>query len=66
MADQAAGPSYEDLLAENIRLRARIIELESGQNPLKPEPTHRKFKAHEMDPNAEDAFRRPAYSRRTS
>lgn len=67
MADEkfAAPVSYEDLLAENIRLRARIIELEGGKNPLNPEPPRRKFKAHEMDPNSEDAFRRPAYSRRT-
>lgn len=64
MADEfKPRPTYEDLLVENIRLRARVEELESGKNPLAP--PEKKFKPHELDPNAEDAFRRPAYSRRT-
>lgn len=67
MVDEVkARPTYEDLLAENIRLRQRVIELEGTAAPQPPssEPT-KKFKPHELDPNADDAFRRPAYSRRT-
>lgn len=58
--------TYEDLLAENAQLRARIAELTGRDAIASPIPNPKKFKPHPMDVNAEDSFRRPAYSRRTT
>lgn len=66
----ATKPAYEQLLAENGRLRQQIAELEGRTAALSQEVQSssalRKLpKLHKLDPNAADAFQRPAYSRRT-
>ncbi len=70
MADLPQGaPTYEQLLEENIGLRRRVLELETGNVQLGAEvnatrATGKKPALHKLDPAATDAFRRPAFSRR--
>lgn len=62
-------PTYEQLLAENIGLRRRVMELESKGGDLAAEvnatrAAGKKPTIHKLDPAATDAFHRPAFSRR--
>ena len=64
--------SREELLDENKRLLAKIVELEAAAAALQRSVTardgeiavlRRRKPPHKLDPKATDAFRRPAYSR---
>jgi hypothetical protein len=69
MADEdkpaTAKPSYDDLLAETMRLR-RENEILRGEVRMRDDTIarSRKPKPRTLDPNAKSAFDRPAFSKR--
>jgi hypothetical protein len=53
-------PSYNDLMAQNLTLRARVLELEATVRGKDATIEHlRKPKPTVLDPKATDRFKRP-------
>lgn len=67
MTDEIATPTYEQLEQENVRLRARIVELEGIDLMRQAEAAGMRKRATlrtQLDPEARDLFQRPAYRRK--